>query len=267
MYTVNNIDLKALPKFSANGCLYQNDTIYKFTENGNYVYILMCDIELKKEWSKKSKLNFDGLDNRKNSLRYTLVRYLASKALTRDSMGFSQLTDEDITLIENGYANYSYTNPADIRTRVHEILWEIDGAMRKHETNGHSLTMRLEFWQAAVWIIKEHLLLGVGTGDVEQAFKDKYAEYDSGLQKEWQLRSHDQYLATTVALGLVGFVVFLIYILAPFFSHKKLSVFFIFFILIELISFINEDTLETQAGVTFCIFFTQLFFHNDEHNL
>jgi len=267
LYTVNIIDLKALPTYSANGCLYKNDTMYKFTENGNYVYILICDEELKREWNKKSKLNFDGVDSRKNSLRYTLVRYLASKALTRDSMGFSQLTVEDITRIENGYANYSYTNPADIRTRVHEILWEIDGTMRKHETNGHSLTMRLEFWQAAVWIIKEHVLFGVGTGDVGQAFKEKYYESESTLQKEWQLRSHNQYLATTVALGLVGFIVFLFYVAAPFLSNKKKSMFFIFFILIELISFINEDTLETQAGVTFCVFFTQLFFHNDEHNL
>jgi len=267
LYTVNDIDLKTLPKYSSNGCLYRNDTIYKFTENGNYVYILICDSELKKEWHKKSKLDFDGLDNRKNSLRYTLVRYLASKNLTRDSMGFSQLTNQDIKLIENGYANYSYINPADIRTRVHEILWEIDGAMRAHETNGHSLAMRLEFWQVAVWIIREHVLFGVGTGDVEQAFTEKYDESDSSLKQEWRLRSHDQYLATTVALGITGLLVFLIYLLAPFLSTKKMSVFFIFFILIELLSFINEDTLETQAGVTFCVFFTQLFFHNDEHNV
>ncbi|MEO8759914.1 MAG: O-antigen ligase family protein [Bacteroidia bacterium] len=266
LHTINSIDLRTLPKYSTNGCLYLNDTIYKFTENGNYVYILICDAELKKEWNKKSKLNFDGFDSRKNSVRYTLVRYLASKNLTRDSLGFSQLTDEDITLIENGYANYSYTNPADIRTRVHEILWEIDGSMRMHETNGHSVTMRLEFWNASIWIIRQHLWFGVGTGDVKDAFITEYQDENTSLQKEWQLRSHNQYLATTVALGLTGLFVFILFLIAPFLSNKKMSVFFIFFILIELISFINEDTLETQAGVTFCVFFAQLFFHNDEYN-
>jgi hypothetical protein len=266
IYTINKIDFKTLPKTTGNGCLYLNDTIYKFTENGNYVYILICDEELKREWNKKSKLPYDSLDARKNSLRYTLVRYLASKALTRDSIGFSKLTDTDIKFIENGYANYSYTNPTNIRTRIHEILWEMDGNMRKHEANGHSLTMRLEFWQTALSIIKKNILFGVGTGDVEFAFKKQYAEENTDLQKIWQLRSHDQYLATTVALGITGLLLFLIHLLAPFFFSKKMSVLFVFFILIELLSFINEDTLETQAGVTFCIFFTQLFFHNDEHN-
>ncbi len=265
--TIHKIDLKTLPKTTASGHLYLNDTVYKFTENGNYVYILICDEELKPAWNKKSNFNYEGLDNQKNSLRYTLVRYLASKGLTRDLAGFLKLTDIDIKNIENGYANYLYTNPTNIRTRIHEILWETDGSMREHETNGHSLSMRLEFWKTALCIIKQNVLIGVGTGDVENAFKSQYQKENTGLHKEWQLRSHNQYLATTVALGITGLVLFLIHLFAPFFLGKKMSMLFIFFILIELLSFINEDTLETQAGVTFCIFFTQLFFHNDEHNL
>jgi hypothetical protein len=231
------------------------------------VYILICDEELKTAWERKSNLRYYDLDNQKNCLRYTLIRYMASKGLTRDLAGFLQLTDVDIKNIENGYANYLYTNPTSIRTRIHEILWETDGSMREHETNGHSLSMRLDFWQTALHIIKKNIVFGVGTGDVESAFKIQYQKEDTGLQKEWQLRSHNQYLATTVALGITGLLLFLIHLLAPFFLNKKMSMLFIFFILIELLSFINEDTLETQAGVTFCIFFTQLFFHNDKHNV
>jgi hypothetical protein len=227
----------------------------------------MCDEELKPAWERKSKINYDSLDKRKNQIRYTLIRYMASKGLTRDSLGFLQLNDADIHFIENGCPNYLYTNPANIRTRIHEILWETEGSMRQHETNGHSLTMRLDFWETALHIIKQNFLFGVGTGDVESAFKMQYQKENTSLHKEWQLRSHNQYLETTVGLGIIGLLLFLIRLFAPFFSNKKLSVLFILFILIEVLSFINEDTLETQAGVTFCIFFTQLFFHNDEHNV
>ena len=266
-HAVNNVDLKTLPLYTSSGHPYYNDTVYKFTENGNYVYILMCDDELKPAWERKSKISYLGLDKRKNEIRYTLVRYLASKGLTRDLAGFLKLNDADIHYIENGCSNYLYTNPSNIRTRVHEILWETDGSVRTHETNGHSLTMRFEFWKTALCIIKQNILFGVGTGDVENAFKNQYQKENTCLQKQWQLRSHNQYLETTVALGLIGLLLFIIRLLAPFFSGKKVSVLFILFILIEVLSFINEDTLETQAGVTFCIFFTQLFFHNDEHNV
>ena len=264
LHTIPETNLKTLPRLSPNGHVYLNDTIYKFTENGNYTYILICDEELKKEWNKRSKLNYDSCDNQKNNLRHTIIRYLTSKGLPKDSIGIAKLTDTDIKYIENGCANSQYTNPANIRTRIHETLWEI--AMRNHETNGHSLMMRVEFWKTSVCIIKQHILFGVGTGDVEMAFKDQYKKEHTVLQKEWQLRSHNQYLATTVALGVTGLLLFLIYLLAPFLSGKKMSAFFIFFMLIELLSFINEDTLETQAGVTFCIFFTQLLFHNDRYN-
>ena len=257
-------NLKMLPRLSPGGHVYLNDTIYKFTENANYTYILICDEELKKEWSKRSILEYDSFDNQKNKLRHTIIRYLTSKGYTKDSIGLSKLTNADIKYIENGYANYLYTNQTNIRTRIHEILWEI--AMRNHYTNGHSLIMRLEFWRTAVCIIKQHLLFGVGTGDVEMAFKNQYEKENTVLHKEWQLRSHNQYLAVTVALGLVGLFIFLLYLIAPFLSGKRVSVFFLFFMLIELLSFINEDTLETQAGVTFCVFFTQLLFHNDRYN-
>ena len=265
--TVNEINFSTLPLFTMKGHLYYHDTIYRFTENGNYVYVLMCDEELKKEWAKRSKINYDSLDHQKNGLRYTLIRYMASKGLTKDSIGFSRLSNTDIVNIENGFPNYLYVNPMNLRTRIHQLLWEVEGSVRRHEKNGHSVTMRMEFWKTAFGIIQQHWFLGVGTGDVELAFKEQYDKENTNLQKEWQLRSHNQFLATTVALGVLGLFFFLIHLLAPLFSGKKTSLFFIFFMLIEILSFMNEDTLETQAGVTFCVFFTQLFFHNDEHNV
>ena len=265
VYRVNEINLKTLPSLTLNGNIYLNDTIYKFTENGNYVYILICDDELKKEWNKRSNFNFDSADNQKNSLRYTLIRYLTSKGFNKDSVGVSKLSSEDIRNVESGYANYLYIKQKSVRYRIHEIIWEF--AMRNHDINGHSILMRLEFWKTAIHIIKQHLWFGVGTGNIKIAFTKQYEKENTSLQKTWQLRSHNQYLETTVALGLSGLLLFLLHLFAPFFSGKKMSTFFFFFFLIVLLSFVNEDTLETQAGLTICVFFTQLLFHNNEYNV
>ena len=265
VYTINDTSLKTTQKYSLNKCPYYADTTDKSTENGNYIYSLICEDELEKEWDKRSNINYRSLDNKQNSLRHTLMRYLTSKGLTKDSFGVANLTNTDVKYIENGFANYLYIDSRSLRTRIHEIIWEV--ATRNHEINGHSLVMRLEFWKTALYIIKQNLWFGAGTGDVKIAFREQYEKENTCLQKVWQLRSHNQYLATTVALGLVGLLLFLIHLITPFFSKKKLSVFFIFFLLIELLSFINEDTLETQAGLTFCVFFTQLLFHNDEYNV
>jgi len=132
---------------------------------------------------------------------------------------------------------------------------------------GHSLAMRLEFWKTAMHILRDNKLAGVGTGDVETAFKEQYAKDKSSLQPKWQLRSHNQFLAVAVALGFTGILLFLLSFFSPFLFRKKHSRFFVFFMLIQFLSFFNEDTLETQAGVTFCMFFTQFLFHHDEYNL
>jgi len=266
----NNIkqpDYKNSPLYTKSGNGYYHDTTATSTENGNYVWSFVCDKELKKEWNKKSWRGYDSLDYHGNFLRFTLIRYLASRGYTKDSVGINKLSEEDIHNIENGFSNYAYTNTLGLRSRIHELIWEIDQASNKQNPTGHSLTMRFEFWKTAWHVIKQNPLIGVGTGDVEKALKEQYASDKTSLNPRWQLHSHNQFLAVGVALGIAGIILFLISFFAPFLFKCMHSRFFVFFFLIQFLSLFNEDTLETQAGVTFCVFFTQLLFHNDEYNL
>lgn len=265
-YVSKPFDVNTAPKLTANGIPYINDTSIPTTENGNLVYVLFCDYELGRSWPKRSALEYTGKDKHGNDIRYTILRYLTSKGLAKDSAGLAALGDSDVKNIENGCSNYLYTNKYDIRTRIHETIWEIDEAKHQQEPNGHSLTMRLEFWKTAWHIIKQQPLFGVGTGDVEDCFAAQYEADKTVLHRHWRLRAHNQFLETTVALGFTGLVIFIISLLTPFFSGKKNSVFFMLFLFIQYLSFLNEDTLETQAGVTFCVFFTQFFFKNDAYN-
>ncbi len=265
--TRKEVDYKTLPLATKNGETYSYDTVSKFTENGTRVWFYVAGKELKKEWDKRSWRPFDSLDFHGNALRFTLIRYLSSKGYTKDSVGISKLNEEDVKNIESGFPNYMYTNTSDMRTRIHELIWELDQALEKQDPTGHSLSMRFEFWKTAWHIIKRHPLAGVGTGDVESALKEQYTKDKTALNPKWQLHSHNQFLAVGIALGFTGILFFLLSLLAPFIFTKNRSRFFVFFLLIQFLSFFNEDTLETQAGVTFCVFFTQLLFHNDEYNL
>lgn len=243
-----------------NGNLYYNDTTYHLAENGNLIMINICDKELFEEWSKHSTKPLRGLDNKGNNLYYSLIRYMASKGLRKDSLGIWQLSEKDIEDIENGISNYKYSNQNGLTSKWRDFVWEYTMYKRKANPSGHSLSMRLEFWKTAIYIFKKYPIVGVGTGDVQDAFNKAYIETTSKLDLNWRLRSHNQYLAITVAFGIIGFIVFLVFLFYPLILLRKhFHYLFWIFYMIALISFFTEDTLETQAGVTFFAFYFSLF--------
>lgn len=245
---------------STNGRVYLQDTVYGFAENGNLIAINICDAELMQEWPKRSSIPFDGIDKKGNSLRYTLLRYMTSKGLTKDSVGIWSLNNEDIRHIENGVSNYLYPNTNGLKNRWRELVWEYVKYKKGENPSGHTLTMRLEFWKTGLYVLNHNLLFGVGTGDIQDAYNKAYNETNSKLDKDWRLRCHNQYLAISVAFGLMGLIIFVFYLIWPaVVLRKELHYLFWPFWLIALLSFTTEDTLETQSGVTFFIFYFTLF--------
>jgi hypothetical protein len=229
------------------------------TENGNRVWNYVCEEELQKEWNKRSKINYHGRDLKNQEIKYTLIRFLSSRDLTKDSVGVWKLTPAEIVSIEKGIANVDYQQKSSIRARVHQVIWEFKNAKIGHDPSGHSVIQRLEFWKAALGIIKQNLLTGVGTGDVPDAFKQQYVKTGSPLSEQWRLRSHNQYLSFAVAFGLTGAVWFIITLFYPLYKRSaKRDFLYVAFSLIAIISMLTEDTLETQAGVTFFALFNSL---------
>ena len=257
--SVNNSNNKMFSK-TANGKSYLQDTVFQLAENGNLITININDDELNKEWNLKSNLPYNTTDFKRNNVRYTILRYLASKGLTKDSVGLSNLTHEDVSNIEHGFTNYKYTSHAGLIARWRELVWEYTKYKRGENPSGHTLTMRLEFWKTAMYIIQQHPVFGVGTGDVQDSFNEAYNETHTKLDKIWWLRCHNQYLAIAVAFGAAGLLFFLFYLCYPaIMLRKQLHPLYWAFFFIALLSFLTEDTLETQSGVTFFVFFQTLF--------
>ncbi|MBI4945149.1 MAG: O-antigen ligase family protein [Bacteroidetes bacterium] len=262
-YELNNKpigDKKSLPLLTKNGNPYAQDTAILETENGNYVWLNVCEKELSEEWNKKSKLDYNGKDLRGNEIKYTLIRFLTSKGLTKDAEGISALSEKEVKAIEKGIPNINFMSLFNPTARIQKIVWEFNNYSKGGNPSGHSVTQRLEYWKTAVGIIRENLLLGVGTGDVEKAFDTQYEKTNSPLTKKWRLRSHNQFLSIGAAFGIIGMFWFLFTLFYPMFAERKLSdyLYMIFFI-IAFLSMFTEDTLETQAGVTFFAFFNSFY--------
>lgn len=252
------INFANLDKFSSHANIYLHDTCIFGKENGSYVGIYFCPYELPQAWAKRSKVDYFGTDKKGQHLSATLIRYLNSKGYRKDAEGVQKLTNEEITLIENGVANSSYLISNPIKKAWMQFLFGYEQYLQFHDTRGSSVMQRIELWQASINIISKNLFFGVGTGDLPNAFKLELKEMESKLQDS-SLRSHNQFLSITVGFGLMGLMAFLFILIYPPYHTKKFQdKRYLLFFFIFVLSLLNEDTIESQAGVTFFAFFNSL---------
>jgi O-antigen ligase/polysaccharide polymerase Wzy-like membrane protein len=262
-----DVNFNALDTLTASGNEYQHNTVDRSSENGHYVWLYICEKELEKEWNSRSKINYRDKDLKGQSLKSTLLRYLTSLGYKKDSVGVSKLSDNDIGFIEQGLANHLYAKGGSITPRIREVLWEVNEYNNGGNPSGHSVVQRLEYWKTSIAIISKYPFFGVGTGDAPIAFHNQYQIMNTRLSEQWQLRSHNQYLAIGVTFGIVGLIWFLMALFYPLSSiYGRSSFLYITFFLIASLSMITEDTLETQAGVTFFAFFSCLYLFVNPYN-
>lgn len=242
-----------------NGNTYSNNSNRFDTENGFRTWDNLCELELKKEWNKISKVAYDSELNG-FPFKDVLIRYLTSKGVMKDSIAIAQLEQSEITAIEKGMANVFYLNHNKLSNRIHVTFWELKNLERNGYANGSSITMRFEYWKIAINIFKKNWFIGVGTGDIQSEFQTAYIETESQLDKRHQRRSHNQYLTVMVTLGIVGLIVFLTSLIWPLYKYKgEIQFLYLLFIVILLASMFWEDTIESQAGVTILALVNSLF--------
>lgn len=235
----------------------------KFKENGYFTRKNIAWLEFSRAWNKKSSIHFEDNDLKGQKIKGTLIRFITSKGLRKDKKAIDSLSEEEVKAIENGIPNYKYLKMDELNIRIHKIIWEYDLYINGGSINGHSVLMRWEYWKTAINIIKNNPLIGVGTGDVHDAFNDQYKKDNSDLVPKYRLRAHSQYLTYGVTFGLIGFIWFLICLFYPIMKTKLYRNFlYLSFFSIVTLSMITEDTLETQVGINYFVFFNALFLLN-----
>ena len=245
---------------SAGGEVYYNDLRDPQRENGHYVWINVADVELQRTWNRRSELPYLGKDKLDQPLRSTLIRYLASMGLRKDSTGVQALSATDVARIENGMTSVVEGRDGAMRARIEQVLYELDTYRATGDPNGHSVTMRLEFLCVGKQIAKAHWLTGVGTGDTQLTFDAAFISANSPLDTKWRLRAHNEYLTLFISFGVFGFLWCLFSWWWPAFRNKAFArPLFVAWGIIFLLSCFSEDTLETQMGATFFALYYALF--------
>lgn len=132
------------------------------------------------------------------------------------------------------------------------------------KTSSESSAVRILVWKAALDIIKDNYLIGVGTGDVKDELLKKYKEMGMTGAYEHELNAHNQFIQFFITFGAVGLIVFITSLLVPLiYSFKKQKYLYAFFLIIFCIHLTTESVLEVQAGVIFYAFFNSLLLSTD----
>jgi hypothetical protein len=255
-YKIEPVDITKLELNTSRGNLYEHNPMLKQTENGHYLWLYVQWDELRESWNARSRIKFDSNDLRVQPVKFTLIRFLTSKGERKDADAVQRLSPDEVHAIETGIANIYYMKKFSIRGRIYEFLMGYENYRLTGNPTGSTVMQRVEFWKASIGLISENWLYGVGTGDMNVAFRQQYDRMNTKLAPDQRWRSHNQFMSIFIAFGVFGLAWFLFSILYPAFATRRSDdYFFLTFLIIALIAMLTDDTIESQMGVTFFAFF------------
>ena len=161
-----------------------------------------------------------------------------------------------LIIISGLFITYQYSY--SFHVRVNEFFSELTSKKTSEES---TTGVRIYAWNAAVKLIKEKPLLGYGTGDVKDVLVEEYLQQNLTILAEKRLNPHNQFLQTSIAIGVLGGIILLFILIIPLIlAFKQKHYVYVFFLLLILLNALTESILERQAGVVFYAFFNALLF-------
>ncbi len=259
-YDIEIVDQENIDMMTAHGNPYSHDFSQKLVENGHYVYLYVCKDEMRTEWNKVSEFKYDSIGINGYPVSATLIRYLTSKGLRKDAQGVQALTRADIANIESGMANVIFQKKYSLYPRIYQTIWEYYVYSHTGYSNNQSFSQRIEFAKAAITIIKENWLLGVGTGKWKTAFSNAFKENHAKLDESHYASSHNQYLNYMVKFGVFGFLFIMFALIYPVVKTKRYrDLLFMIFLAFMFFANFADSNLESHMGSSFFFFFYCVF--------
>lgn len=127
--------------------------------------------------------------------------------------------------------------------------------------NDNGTNVRSGIFDCDLRLLKDHWLLGLGTGDVQAGLNECLSGFDTHVYGIHDYNTHNEYFNSWLTAGLVGIIMFLGALLyCLYVSLKQRNALHLYFMVFILICFFTENYLERQAGVTFYAFLQTLFF-------
>jgi len=255
---------RSLLTYSIGGEKYQLDFKDNTTENGFYLWENIAQKELERCWNRKSKFSFTSKDKKKQPVKATLYRFLTSKGLHKDSVGLSNLTQNEIQKIENGEtSSVSYNN---FEKRIRSLLYQKESRKKNSDSNNQTINQRVVFWKAGIDIFLNQPAFGYGPGGAKTQYKKYYKNRNTNLNKSNQLLAHNQFITQAINLGALGIIIWIFILIYSFIKVEKgMLLFFVPYLILMFFAFMSDDMLEVQAGVTIFSFFgTLMLFYNSK---
>jgi len=243
-------NINPLEEYSSGGERYLHFEDNNEVQSGNYIYRYIAPKEMDRSWNQRSEKKLTETDQRGQELHYTLLRYLSSLGLRKDSVGIAALSDQDIMQIEQGYTTADPANNPLVR-RLRGSYYEVNAYLNGASAQGGSISQRLEYFSTGWRVTRQNMWTGVGTGDVHDEMQKQYEADNSSLDEHHRRRPHNQYLTFFMTFGWIGFLYFCgmnLYLIRK--SWRQHNFMAIGVSILAAVSFLAEDTLETQVGVS-----------------
>jgi O-antigen ligase len=165
-----------------------------------------------------------------------------------------------MTLLGCVFALLIYVNP-ESRERFKEAINYKSQYSIDKQWGGRA--ERLLMWDCSGDIIKDNLFFGVGTGDAQDELQECYKVKNYGsllYYPDVQYNAHNQYLQSTIDLGILGLFLLLLCLFLPAYkAFKDDNYLFLSFIALFSIACLTESMLEANKGIIFFTFFSSLF--------
>ncbi|SIT76437.1 O-antigen ligase family protein [Pontibacter indicus] len=183
-----------------------------------------------------------GVGVRYGKLRYTLLMVAALLAFI---VGLSVVFPQTVSRFKSlRNISFDFSNTQDI--------YHFSGEDSEAKWNG--LNMRLAKWVCAIDVIRQNPL-GVGTGDVKDELVEAYRNRNFTYAAENRFDPHNQFLDTTVAIGIPGLIVLMCcYLLPLYLAIKQKNWLLGSFAILIIACSITESVLSSAQGVIFICF-------------
>lgn len=148
------------------------------------------------------------------------------------------------------------------RKRFNEML---NPPAEYSDTQYGGTRLRLEKWANTIQCWKNYPVIGTGVGDYKKELDATYLSNNFMIAYEAHYNSHNQYLQSLLATGVIGLALLLcVFITAIYRAIRQKNWRGLVFIVVLALSCITESMIERQRGVVFFIFFATFLLNRKE---
>jgi len=159
---------------------------------------------------------------------------------------------------------FAYHNVKSFHNKVDYMMYDFE-QMRNEDIGHNSDSRRLQSLQIGWSLIKEKPFLGHGVGNVENATSIYYKEYLPEVAENNRKVPHNQFVFSTVEMGVLGLLLLLLSLAIPIQSVGLFrNPLYLSLAIIILLSCLVENTFESQLGMSFYLVFASLLLKRNE---